>query len=79
MNYHSLDDLKEKDYPGFFTVRSFIMMIDGSLQKPFFIRNKNIVLDQDSKAAWHNEKKGVMLIENYYRREEDEVPDEEDI
>lgn len=55
------------------------MMIDGSLQKPFFIRNKNIVLDQDSKAAWHNEKKGVMLIENYYRREEDEVPDEEDI
>lgn len=62
----------EKDYPGFFTVKSYIMMIDGTLQKPFFIRNKgsNEILEQNSsKAAWHNEQKGVMMIENYYKNE----------
>jgi hypothetical protein len=59
-----LDDLQEKDYPGFFTVKSYIMMIDGVLPKPFFIRNKQTssVLDQQAKAAWHNERKGVMMI-----------------
>ena len=53
-NFHSLEDLTEKDYPGFFTVKSYIMMIDGTLQKPFFIRKKNVILEQESKAAWHN-------------------------
>lgn len=67
--YHSLFDLKESDYPGFFTVKSFIMMIDGTLPKPFFIRKKNAVMQEDSKASWHNERKGVMMIENYYRHE----------
>ena len=61
--FQSLDDLEESDYPGFFTVKSFIMMIDGTLKKPFFIRNKNReLIEQDSKAAWHNEQKGVMMI-----------------
>lgn len=36
--FKSLYDLKEEDYPGFFTVKSFLMMIDGTLPKPFFIR-----------------------------------------
>ncbi len=36
--FKSLHDLKEEDYPGFFTVKSFLMMIDGTLPKPFFIR-----------------------------------------
>lgn len=60
-------DLKEADYPGFFTVRSFILMIDGALPRPFFIRSKNTIVGEDSKASWHNERKGVMMIENYYR------------
>ena len=38
--FKSLEDLEESDYPGFFTVKSFIMMIDASLKKPFFIRKK---------------------------------------
>lgn len=65
--FHNLYDLEEKDYPGFFTVKSFILMIDGVLPKPFFIRSKNTIINQDSNAAWHNERKGVMMIENYYR------------
>jgi len=46
--YHNLYDLEEKDYPGFFTVKSFIMMIDGVLPKPFFIRSKSSIINQDS-------------------------------
>lgn len=47
------------------------MMIDGVLSKPFFIRSRNSAdTGEDSKASWHNERKGVMMIENYYRGEE---------
>jgi hypothetical protein len=60
--FHSLFDLEDNDYPGFFTVKSYIMMVDGVLSKPFFIRKKNVLIDQESKAAWHNERKGVMMI-----------------
>ena len=60
--------MNEDDYPGFFTVKSFIMMIDATLKKPFFIRKNNEANDE-SKATWHNEKKGVMMIENYHRNE----------
>jgi hypothetical protein len=56
------------------------MMLDGTLKKPFFIRGKegNEILEQDSiKAAWHNERKGVMMIENYYKNEGAENNEEE--
>lgn len=66
--FKSLSDLTEEDYPGFFTVKSFIMMIDGTLAKPFFIRKKDTT-EEESQATWHNEKKGVMMIENYFRGE----------
>lgn len=39
--FKSLSDLQESDYPGFFTVKSYIMMIDGTLPKPFFIRKSD--------------------------------------
>lgn len=48
--------MEETDFPGFFTVRALIMMLDGTLTKPFFIRNQNHqVVGQESKVAWHNE------------------------
>lgn len=53
-------------------------MIDGALQRPFFIRSKNTIVGEDSKASWHNERKGVMMIENYYRGEEEEKDVDED-
>lgn len=62
--------MTEEDYPGFFTVKNFIMMIDATLKKPFFIRKKNDVLEEDTKATWHNERKGVMMIETYHKNEE---------
>lgn len=51
--FKSLADLREEDYPGFFTVKSFIMMIDGTLAKPFFIR-KNQTNEEEQQATWHN-------------------------
>lgn len=54
--FSSLNDLEETDFPGFFTVRALIMMLDGTLTKPFFVRNQNHqVVGQESKVAWHNE------------------------
>ena len=67
--FRSLEDLGEDDYPGFFTVKSYILMLDATLKKPFFIRqNNNTESEENTKATWHNERKGVMMIENYHRR-----------
>ena len=64
-----MDDLKESDYPGFFTVRSLILLIDACLYKPFFARKQNNeILGADVKSTWHNETKGVMMIDNYYKK-----------
>ena len=45
------------------------MMIDATLKKPFFIRKNKDILEEDTKATWHNERKGVMMIQNYYKNE----------
>lgn len=52
--YKSLEDLTETDYPGFFTVKSFLMMVDATLKKPFFIRKKEEKTESESQATWHN-------------------------
>lgn len=53
------------------------MMIDGTLKKPFFLRSSdNKIMGKESKAAWHNEEKGVMMIENYYKKMQ--IEDEEE-
>lgn len=51
------------------------MMVDATLKKPFFIRKKEEKTESESQATWHNEKKGVMMIENYYRNDENEEVD----
>ena len=51
---NALKDLKEKDFPAFFTVRNLIMIIDGSLLQPFFARGTNgKVLGASYKSTWH--------------------------
>ena len=64
-------------------------MIDGTLKKPFFLRSDDHkIVGQSSKAAWHNEEKGVMMIDNYHKKMQSnagstetvlEEPDQEDI
>ena len=54
------------------------MMIDGALIKPFFARNKkNEIIGSDSIAYWHNESKGMILIDNYYKKVKDESESKE--
>ena len=44
-------------------------MIDGTLSKPFFSRNMdNQLIGTDSNAQWHNEQKGILLIDNYHKK-----------
>jgi hypothetical protein len=38
---HSMDDMRNEDFPAFLTVKRLIYMIDASLHKPFFARNIN--------------------------------------
>jgi hypothetical protein len=52
------------------TVKAFITLIDSTLLKPFFVRRGGDA--EQSQATWHNEKKGVIVIENYYRKEEEQ-------
>lgn len=34
----SLNDLNEKDYPGFFSIKKFIKLLDGTLKNPMFYK-----------------------------------------
>jgi len=67
--YQSLDGIDEHDFPLFLTVRRLVMMIDGTLARPFFSRNLDgKIVGTDSNAQWHNEQKGVLMISNYHKK-----------
>lgn len=36
---NSLNDLTEEDFPGFFTIKRLILLVDACLRRPFFSRN----------------------------------------
>ena len=60
--------MRNDDFPAFLTIKRLVYMIDGSLRRPFFARNlKNEIIGLDSQAEWHNEQKGVMMINNYFK------------
>ena len=69
LKYTSMNEMKEEDFPAFITMRNLLIMVDGALTKPFFTRNKdNQIIGGDSSAQWHNETKGVLMIDNYFRK-----------
>jgi len=73
---HTMMDVKEEDYPVFSTVKRLIYMIDGTLNRPFFSRNDNgEIRGLEGKSEWHNEMRGVMLINSYYKRQKSEFFD----
>lgn len=64
----SMQQMRNDDFPAFLTIKRLVYMIDGSLRRPFFARNlKNEIIGLDSQAEWHNEQKGVMMINNYFK------------
>ena len=66
---HSMHQMKNEDFPVFLTVKRIVYMIDASIFRPFFSRNQqNQIIGLDQAAEWHNEQKGVIMINNYYKR-----------
>ncbi|CAD8075657.1 unnamed protein product [Paramecium sonneborni] len=78
--FHSFADMKDSDFPAFLTIKKLVLLVDGSLAKPFFSRTQdNKILSSDTHAQWSTENTGVIFI-NSYRRDEDqdiEYDDEE--
>ena len=65
---NSLEDLKPEHFPLFSTVKKLIYMLDATLNYSFFSRDyQNNIIGLDSNLGWHNESKGVMMINHYYK------------
>lgn len=64
--YGKFQDMKDEDFPAFFTIRKLLLMIDGSLKRPFFSRNQDDkIIGSTSQAQWHNESSGIMMINHF--------------
>ena len=58
--YGSLNDIKDDDFPGFYTVKKIVILIDGCLNIPFYQRDKNNFLkDHEINECWFNESDGL--------------------
>ena len=55
--------IPDSQFPLFLTLRRLLLMIDGTIKRPFFSRNsKGDIIGLEGNADWHNETKGVMMI-----------------
>ena len=60
---NSFDLLTPTQFPLFITVKRLIYMMDACLNFSFFSRDQNNnIIGLDSNLGWHNESKGVMMI-----------------
>lgn len=49
--FNSFADMKESDFPAFFTIKKLILLIDGCLTRPFFSRtDDNKIIGSESNA-----------------------------
>lgn len=68
----SLGHLNAKHFPLFVTVKRLINMLDASLEHPFFSRNaEGNIVGMESNVEWHNESKGVFMINQYFKQNKD--------
>lgn len=68
--FNSFADMKESDFPAFFTIKKLILLIDGCLSKPFFSRtNDNKIVGSESNAQWSAEASNVIFINSYLKKE----------
>ena len=49
-----LNDLNEKDFPGFFSIKKFVQMIDGILENPMLYKKDHIEKDNTSNTETDN-------------------------
>jgi hypothetical protein len=69
MDYpNAFEDLKPKHFPLFATVKQLLYMYDASLTHPFFCRDSdNNVIGMSSNLSWHNENKGLFMINSAHK------------
>eukprot|EP00347_Sterkiella_histriomuscorum_P003774 403362997 len=66
----TMDALSSDHFPLFATVRRLIYMLDASLDHSFFSRsNEGQIVGMDSGVEWHNENRGVFMINQYYKQQ----------
>ena len=69
---NAYEDLKPKHFPLFVTVKQLLYMMDASLQHSFFKRDaKNNIIGMDANLSWHNENKGMFMINTQHKAESD--------
>lgn len=65
---HTLNLVPDDQFPLFLTLRRLLVMIDGTLRKPFFARNaRDKVIGLEENAEWHSENNGIMMINSMYK------------
>jgi len=69
---NAFEDLKAKHFPLFVTVKQLLYMYDASLSYSFFCRDsKNNLIGMSSNLSWHNENKGLFMINSEYKNVQD--------
>lgn len=51
----SFNEIEDAHYPLFLTVKWLLILIDGTVSKPFFCWRKNKVVGSNINTEWHNE------------------------
>jgi hypothetical protein len=65
---NSFEELKPYQFPLFITVKRLVYMMDACLSFSFFSRDhNNNIIGLESNLGWHNESKGVMMINHYFK------------
>ena len=69
---NAFEDLEPKHFPLFVTVKQLLHMYDASLTYSFFCRDSsNNLIGMQSNLTWHNENKGLYMINSAYKTNAD--------
>ena len=69
---NAFEELKAKHFPLFVTVKQLLYMYDASLTWSFFSRDsKNNLIGMSSNLTWHNENKGLFMINSEFKNQID--------
>jgi hypothetical protein len=68
----AFEDLKPQHFPLFLTLKQLLFMLDASLYDSFFFRDaENKVIGMENNLTWHNENKGLFMINQQYKTDAD--------
>lgn len=69
---NAFEELKPKHFPLFVTVKQLLYMYDASLTYSYFQRDRNNnLVGMASNLSWHNENKGLFMINSQHKSNTD--------